>query len=139
MGGKRFSPRNRTVVTVKRIIGLGPENRIVICIEAVGAHYYFMISSWGFGDESLIRSGDKIFSVEEESPDFAIHRTNGPCKNTFSRQAIANSILQHTIISSQPQQIIIHKHSSHFDAFLLAMRILLSTSKRGTGKGLQMM
>jgi hypothetical protein len=79
------------MVTVKHIIRLWPENRIVVCIEAVGAHHYPTVSNWRFGDESSIRSGDKIYSVHEESPDFAVCRTNGPCENAFSRQAIANS------------------------------------------------
>jgi hypothetical protein len=79
------------MVTVKRIIRLWPENRIVVCIEAVGAHHYPTVSNRRFGNESSIRSGDKIFSVQEESPDFAIRRTNEPCKNTFSGKTIANS------------------------------------------------
>jgi hypothetical protein len=78
-------------MAVKRIIRLGPENRIVISIEAVRTHGYFAVSKWRFGNEGLIRSGDEIFSVEEESPDFAIRRTNVPCKDAFSSQTIANS------------------------------------------------
>jgi hypothetical protein len=83
--------RDCTVMAVKRIIRLGPENRIVISIEAVRTHDYFAVSKWWFGNEGLIRSGDEIFSVEEESPDFAIRRTNVPCKDAFSSQTIANS------------------------------------------------
>jgi hypothetical protein len=78
-------------MTVKRVIRLWPQDRIVVCIEAVGTHHYFAVSSWWFRNEGLIRSGDKIFPVEEESPDGAIHRTNVPCKNVFSGQSIANS------------------------------------------------
>ena len=78
-------------MAVKHIIRLGPENRIIISIEAVSAHDHLAVSKWRFGNEDLIRSGDKIFSIEEESPDFAIRRTNVPCMDAFRRQTIANS------------------------------------------------
>ena len=78
-------------MTVKRVIQLWPENRIIVSIEAVGTHRYFAVSNWQFEDEGLIRSGDKIFSVEKESPDLSIRRTNVSCKNAISVKAITNS------------------------------------------------
>jgi hypothetical protein len=65
-------------MTVKHVIRLWPENRIVVCIEAVSMHHYFTVSNWWFGNEGSIRSGERIFSVEEESPDFAIRCTDVP-------------------------------------------------------------
>ena len=77
-------------MTVTDVIRLWPENGIVVCIEAVGTHKYFADSDWRFGDEGLIGSGDKIFPVKEESPNFPIGRANVPCKNVFSGKGIAN-------------------------------------------------
>jgi len=77
-------------MTVKTVIRLWPENRVVICIEAVGAHDHFTFSNRRFGDEALIRGGDKIFSIKEERPDYAIRRTNFPCKDAFSGKTIIN-------------------------------------------------
>jgi hypothetical protein len=78
-------------MAIKHVIRLWPQDRIVVCIEAVGTHHYFAVSNGRFRNEGLIRSGDIICPVEEESPDGAIHRTNVPCKNVFSGQFIANS------------------------------------------------
>ena len=64
------------MMTVKCVIRLWPENRVIICIEAIGTHHYFAVSSWRFGDEGLIWSCHKIFSVEQESPYFAICQTD---------------------------------------------------------------
>ena len=77
-------------MAVKCVIRLWPQDRIVVCIEAVGTHHYFAVSNWRFRNEGSIRSGDKIVSIEEESPDFAIRCTNVSCKNAYSGQAIAN-------------------------------------------------
>jgi hypothetical protein len=79
------------MMAVKHVIRLWPENRIVACIEAVGTHNYFANSDWWFGDEGLIGSGNKIFPIEEESPDFTIRCTNLSCKNLFSGKSMANS------------------------------------------------
>jgi hypothetical protein len=77
-------------MTVIHVIRLWPENRIIVCIEAVHTHHYFAVSNWQLGDEGSIRGADKIFSIQKESPDFAIHHTYVPCKNIFSRKAIPN-------------------------------------------------
>jgi hypothetical protein len=108
MGGKRFTLRNCTVMTVQSVIRLQPEYRVIICIEAISMHYYFTVSSWWLGDEGLIRSGDEIFSTEEESADFAICHTNFPCKNAFRGQAIVNlrfDILQSTLNLSKSTSV----------------------------------
>src|ERR1700679_1287657 len=78
-------------MTVKSVIRLWPEDGIVVCIEAIDTHHYFSLSNWRCGDEGLIGSGDKIFSFKEESPNFAIRRTNVPCKDASSGKAIASS------------------------------------------------
>ena len=75
---------------VNTVIRLWTENRVIICIEAVSAHDYFMFSNRQFRDEALIRGGDKIFSIKEEHPNYAIRHTNFPCKNAFSRKTIIN-------------------------------------------------
>jgi hypothetical protein len=117
-------------MTVKCVIRLWPENRVIVCIEAVGTHHYFAVSSWRFGNERSIRSGDKIFSVEEKSPDFAIRGTNVPCKNAFSRQAIANSTFDIPPSTRNLSKLSFVSTAVIFDKFLLAVRILREVQAR---------
>jgi hypothetical protein len=77
-------------MTAECVIRLWPADRVIVCIEAVGTHEYFAVSNRWLRDEGLIRGGDKIFSIEEESPSLAIHCTNVPYKNGFSDKAIVN-------------------------------------------------
>ena len=117
-------------MTVKCVVRLGPEDRVIVCIKAVGTHEYFVVSNWQLGDGGSIRGGDEIFAIKEESPDLAICCTNVPYKNGFSGKTIINPkfnippSMRHLSKSSFISTTVI------FDTFLLAMR----TIREGVGK-----
>lgn len=111
-------------MTVKCVVRLGPEDRVVVCIKAVGTHEYFAVSNRRLGDGGSIRGGDKIFAVEEESPDPAVCCTNGPYKNGFSGKTIVNpkfDILPSTRHLSKSSFV---STTAIFDKFLLAVRTI---------------
>ena len=119
-------------MAVKCVVRLGPEDRVVICIKAVGTHKYFAVSNRRLGDGGSIRRGDEIFAIEEESPDLAVCCTDVPYKNRFSGKSIVDPKFntppstRHLSKPSFVSMIVI------FDKFLLAMR----TITEGVGKSI---
>ena len=111
-------------MAVKCVVRLGPEDRVVVCIKAVGTHEYFPVSNRRLGDGGLIRGGDEIFTVEEESPDLAVCCTDVPYKNGFSSKTIVYTkfnippSMRHLSKSSFVSTSVI------FNKFLLAMRTM---------------